>query len=120
MVVVVLLATGGSDDGPTLGAASTTSPGETAPSATTAPAASGARPLKSGVCSAQQLTGERASTGVKVQSQVAVVALTNRSQTPCTLNGAPEIQIVDDAGNVPTVVTVGGGRGARRPRRRRR
>ena len=115
VVVVVLLATGGSDDGPTLGAAVDDEPWRDRPVGDDGARGHGARPLKSGVCSAQQLTGERASTGIKGQSQVAVVALTNRSETPCTLNGVPGSRS-STMPDVPTVVTVGGG-ALRRPRR---
>lgn len=110
VVVAVVLLAGGDDDDGSDRASGSDSPTTTVAAAPGAPPPTNdAEPLETGVCSSDQLVAERPSIGLAAQTSVAVFAVTNRSETPCTLNGIPALAIVAADGDQPTVVTEGGG-----------
>jgi hypothetical protein len=113
---VLLLSGDDSDDGGNQASSGTAAPGgeTTAPDVTTATEApttttNDRQPLPSGVCRAGQLTGARAVAGLVVQTQTAVIALTNTSENACRLNGVPGLTITGADGDQPTAATPGGG-----------
>ena len=115
VVAIVLLTDGGSDGGSDDG--SNAASGTDTPTTTAAPGAADAppptndaEPLPTGPCRSNQLAGELVAAGLEVQTQVAVIVVTNRSETDCTLNGIPGLTIVAESGDQPTVVTAGGAR----------
>lgn len=70
--------------------------------------ANDAKPLPSGVCSADQVSGTPARSGVRGTRQVMVLAFTNTSQRSCTVNGSVAIDLVTASGTQAASVTTGG------------
>jgi len=105
----VVLLTGGSDDSTATPPTSPTTKPGSATVPTTSPV-NDAKPVNGGVCSAEQVIGAQAGSGLSGTNQIAVFTITNNSTNPCTLSGSPTLALVDADGNaLPTTVTEGGG-----------
>jgi hypothetical protein len=113
-VAAVLTFAGSDDDGDDTAtgsgeATATTSAGAgTQDTGATTTTANEAKPLASGVCSADQISGAQSSSGVRGTRQVAVLVFTNGSQRSCVVNGSVAIGLVTSSGSQPATVTTGG------------